>query len=138
MFREGLGQQKQGVLPAFSLSAVSIFCGAHNAEFGACIKRRRNICLKSAPLCGSCTAKTRSVRNCWHVAEACCEQEDAVWCTHPNLVLQTILEIPGKRRQVVEPGDRWSVSRGDTLIFGNVRCQVDIGPAAARTDQVSS
>lgn len=49
MFREGLGQQKQGVLPAFSLSAVSILRGAHNAEFGACIKRRRNICLKSAP-----------------------------------------------------------------------------------------
>ncbi|BDA40381.1 hypothetical protein COCOBI_01-0340 [Coccomyxa sp. Obi] len=48
---------------------------------------------------------------------------------------RTILEIPGKRRQVLEPGDRWSVSGGDTLIFGNARCQVDIHPAAARADQ---
>ena len=52
------------------------------------------------------------------------------------LCLQTILEIPGKRRQVLEHGDRWSVSSGDTLVFGNARCQVDIGPAADRGAQV--
>ncbi len=64
-------------------------------------------------------------------------QGDPVWFAHVRMLcLQTILEIPGKRRQVLEQGDRWSVSSGDTLVFGNARCQVDIGPAAARGDQV--